>query len=111
MVQSFDLMVLDGKTYKVPKNLGLVSLDFWSDFAGGFKQGFDIASKVANQAAPFVSQIAGQEWGDAYNQALPFVNAGNSVVQGFNLLNLDNKTYNGHQLQNLDFWGDFAKGF
>ena len=54
VVQSFDLMVLDGKTFKVPRNLGLVSLDFWSDFAGGFKQGFDIASKVAQQAAPFV---------------------------------------------------------
>ena len=55
--------------------------------------------------------MAGPEWGDAYNQALPFLDASNQVVQGFNLLNLDERTYNGQPLQNLDFWSDFAKGF
>ena len=31
--------------------------------------------------------------------------------QKFDLLNLDDATFNGVRLQNLAFWGDFAKGF
>ena len=37
----------------------------------------------------------------------------NGFVQNpqFDLLNLDDATFNGAGLQNLAFWGDFAKGF
>ena len=97
VVQGFDLMTLDGKTYKVPKNLGLVSLDFWSDFGEGFQQGFNIATQVAGQAAPLVG-LMGDDYGAAYNAALGVVNPINGMVQSFDLLNLDRMTYKGHQL-------------
>ena len=112
MVQSFDLMQLNGRFYEIPSH-ELMELGFWNDFGKGFQQGFGLAQQAAGAAAPLVGAFGDAESQAAYNAAMGLTGQMNGFVQNqkFDLLNLDDATFNGVRLQNLDFWGDFAKGF
>ena len=48
----------------------LENLDFWSDFAKGFKIGFQETAKVAQALSPLAEQYAKQHYGQEYADAI-----------------------------------------
>lgn len=94
----------------------LQQLNFWNDFKKGFKQGFtttaNIAKKVADVGVPIFKDLAGSDskyahYADNFATAADATKKFSDGVYSNQLMML-----NAHpELQELDFWNDFGKGF
>ena len=94
----------------------LQQLNFWSDFSKGFKKGFtttaNIAKKVADVGVPIFKDLAGSnskysQYADSFQTAADATKKFSDGVYSQQLMMLNAEP----DLENLDFWNDFGKGF
>jgi len=97
----------------------LQQLNFWNDFTKGFKKGFtttaNIAKKVADVGVPIFKDMVGKDskysgYADAASQAADATKKFSDGVYAQQLMMLQAQAGQ-PELQNLNFWNDFGKGF